>query len=110
MVELSVVLVDSETMRDLNKKYLNHNYVTDVLAFRMNDGEFTGFNPEILGDVVVCPDTALECAFKLNESFEKEMSLYLVHGILHLLGYCDQSAVGAAEMSEIQERILSLNV
>ncbi len=104
--EISILLVDGKTITGLNKQYLKKNYPTDVLAFRMQDGEFADVHPEILGDVIISADTAASHAEEFQTSFKYEIQLYLVHGILHLLGFDDLSAKGRNRMKAIQEKIL----
>ncbi|MFH1063256.1 MAG: rRNA maturation RNase YbeY [Candidatus Omnitrophota bacterium] len=104
--ELSVLLVDDSQISDLNKRYLNKNSATDVLAFRMSDGKYGKINPEILGDVVLSVDTAKAQACQLKVSVESEINLYLIHGILHLLGFCDKTKSGFKQMKKIQEELM----
>ncbi len=72
----------------------------------MADGRFRGLHPELLGDVIVSADTAAVCAAVLKVSPEAELELYLVHGILHLLGFTDKKKKDAARMKKLQEEIL----
>lgn len=104
--ELSILLVDDLQIADLNKRYLKINSATDVLAFRMSDGKYGKINPEILGDVVLSVDTAKAQACRLKLGIEAEINLYLIHGILHLLGFCDKTKAGFARMKKIQEELL----
>jgi len=104
--ELSIVLVDDLQIADLNKRYLNHDYSTDVLAFRMADGAHGEINPRILGDVVLSVDTAKTQATKLKLSIESEVNLYLIHGILHLLGFSDKTKSGFNKMKKMQEELM----
>jgi len=93
-------------IQELNKKYLNKNRPTDVLAFRMQDGDFRDFNPQLLGDIVISVETATRRARNLKTSCEYELYLYLAHGLLHLLGYTDTTKKGAQAMQRIQKEIL----
>ncbi|MBU2063604.1 MAG: rRNA maturation RNase YbeY [Candidatus Omnitrophica bacterium] len=104
--EVSILLVDDAFIRKLNRKYLNKNSATDVLAFRLGDGEFAQICPQILGDVVISLDTACYRARSLKICFEKELSLYLIHGLLHLLGYEDKTRAGFSRMKRLQEEYL----
>jgi len=104
--EISILLVDDKTIAGFNKQYLKKNYPTDVLAFRMQDGEFADIHPEILGDVIISLDTAASRAEEFQTSLKYETQLYLVHGILHLLGFDDLSAKGRNRMKAMQEEIL----
>jgi len=95
--ELSISLVNQDEIHTLNREYRGIDAPTDVLAFE-NDGE-------LLGDVVVCPTVAREHAGEFDSSFESEMYLMLIHGILHLLGY-DHIVDRDAELMEARENEL----
>jgi probable rRNA maturation factor len=87
--ELSVLLVTSDHIRNLNMRFANENNPTDVLAFPMLDEE-EDEEETLLGDVVVCPEVAEQSATKLGHSLSHELDVLLVHGTLHLLGYDHQ--------------------
>ncbi|MBT9132520.1 rRNA maturation RNase YbeY [candidate division NPL-UPA2 bacterium Unc8] len=104
--KVSIALVNDDRMRRLNKRYRSIDETTDVLAFAMSEGDAVGRNPELLGDVVISLPQVLKQAKKLKISFDEEVSRLLIHGILHLLGYDDQSAPQKKKMEERQEAIL----
>lgn len=86
---LSLVFVDSEYMQKLNRTYTGRDHTTDVLAFPIRDADDP---PDIpLGEVFVNIQLATERAEEESSSAEKEALLYLVHGILHLVGYDDKT-------------------
>ncbi len=90
--ELSVVFVDEEEMRELNSRYRDIYYPTDVLSFSMLEESGELVNPDrelplLLGDVVICPQIAERNAERRKIDLVDELFLLLVHGILHLLGY-----------------------
>lgn len=87
--DLSIVFVDDSYMRRLNWKYRRMRSTTDVLAFPIRGNEGISKDGLILGDVVVSAETAKREAGKRKIPTHKEICLYLVHGILHLLGYDD---------------------
>lgn len=104
--ELSIALVGEEEIRELNIKYRGKDYAADVLSFPsgMLEDEIDEM-PCLLGDVVICPSVAARQAKEYGQSFEQEMDLLLVHGILHLLGYDHQEDAEAEEM-EMRERVI----
>lgn len=122
-IELSIVFVGRRRMRELNKKYRKKNRVTDVLAFGGNkilslsktssfwDDEEKFRIPEPakeLGELVICLKEVKKNAKRYGLSFSKELSLVLIHGILHLLGYeHEKSKIGADNMREKEEYYLS---
>ena len=99
LAELSVLLVDEQTMTELHERWMGEAGPTDVLAFPMDElrpphvaGSRAGDpdpdgEPGLLGDVVLCPKVAAEQAPKAGHSTQDELELLTVHGILHLLGY-----------------------
>jgi len=86
--EITVSFVDDKLIKKLNSKYLKTRKATDVLAFDLADKTKS---EEISGDIIVSADTAVRNAmlYKTTPSFE--LSLYSLHGLLHLLGYKDKS-------------------
>lgn len=86
-VELSILLVDDEEMRSINREYRNIDRPTDVIAFAMREGEFPEVNRELLGDVIISVDTAGRQAFERGVTVMEEVISLLAHGILHLHGY-----------------------
>jgi probable rRNA maturation factor len=85
--ELSILLVDDLQITDLNATYLNREGPTNVIAFPMQEGEFAGISPGLLGDVVISVDTAEREGTAAGMDVEMRMVELLVHGVLHLMGY-----------------------
>jgi len=104
--EVSVVFVDDAEISDLNARHLGRNGPTDVLAFPMSEGEDVKFHPEILGDVVVSAERALDYAKEHGLKVNNELSLYLIHGLLHLLGYDDVNPSDETKMRGREEELL----
>ncbi|MDD5746680.1 MAG: rRNA maturation RNase YbeY [Candidatus Omnitrophica bacterium] len=104
--EVSVILVDDRSMRVYNKRYLHKDRPTDVLAFRMADGKFGDLHPELLGDIIISTETARRQAGLLGLAPRDEIALYLVHGLLHLLGYTDTTQAGFRRMDNKQKELL----
>ncbi|MDQ2754172.1 MAG: rRNA maturation RNase YbeY, partial [Actinomycetota bacterium] len=121
--ELSVLFVDEASIADLNKRFLGKDGPTDVLAFPIDEepaesgrspdsgGTGPGFTsepieaPVLLGDVVICPAVAFRNAPDHAGSYDDELALLVVHGILHLLGM-DHEQDDEAELMEARERDL----
>lgn len=105
--EVSVALIDKETMRALNSRYRGINAPTDVLSFSTSEGKSFFVSPvSILGDVLICPEVAAANAKKFGHSFGEELSLLVVHGVLHLLGYRDESEEERKVISDRQKELL----
>lgn len=85
--EVSIRLVNSATICALHDQFFNDPSLTDCISFPIDD--------EVLGDVVVCPKIALE----YDDPYE-ETTLYIVHGLLHLMGYDDIEEIDRLKMKE----------
>lgn len=102
---LSVSFVDNKTIREYNEKYMNRDNVTDVLSFSMKEGEVIEGDNSYLGDVLVSVEMAFLRAEEFANEVDRELMLYFVHGILHLLGYEDIDTDSALVMREKEEQI-----
>ncbi|RMD77422.1 MAG: rRNA maturation RNase YbeY [Lentisphaerae bacterium] len=94
-------LLPAEQMAELNQQYLQHEGLTDVITFSyleekpvVSDHE----DPWVVGEIFVAPCVAAARAPVYDQTFSRELLLYLIHGILHLIGLDDQTAEDAAEM------------
>ena len=105
IADLSVVLTDHSTVTHLNELHLNRTYVTDVLAFDLVGDEETG-TPPLEGEIYVDLDTALERAPEFGASYEAEVRRYVLHGLLHLMGYRDDNPEGKKEMRRLENLYL----
>ena len=121
-VELSVIIVDNQSIRELNRDYRSIDEPTDVISFALEDDEdeFSAFFeegfetsdfqlPRLLGDIFISIDKAKEQAEEYGHSFERELGFLVVHGFLHLNGYDHQTETDEREMFSLQEKILKEN-
>ncbi len=99
-----MLFVDDEGIKDINNRYLNRNYPTNVIAFSMREGEFGDINPHILGDIVISAETALRDAEQENLPFEDELDYLMIHGILHLLGYDHEESESESKRMKEKEK------
>lgn len=106
--EVSVVYVDDEEMKNLNRNYRGARKSTDVLAFPMNDGKFAVINPDMLGDIVINVPAARRQAEMNEQSLERELTVLLIHGLLHLLGYDHMTRDEEESMKELETEYLML--
>jgi probable rRNA maturation factor len=108
--EVSVLLVNDVRIQQLNREWRQQDKATDVLSWPQEEtGERYvggGDRPDVLGDVVISLDTAARQARGRGWSLADETALLLVHGVLHLLGYEDESETGAETMQQIERRLL----
>lgn len=96
-------MVGDRTIRRLNRDYLNRDKTTNVISFAMQEGSFSELNPEVLGDVVICADTAGREAEEAGIPFFTRLSFLLLHGILHITGY-DHERSGEKEAFRMEDR------
>ena len=97
-IDLSVAFLKSEAVKKLNKKYREKDKPTDVLSFLYGNS----------GEIIICPEVVAKNAKKTGSNFKKELTLVLIHGILHLLGYDhEKNAKKALLMEKKQESYLS---
>lgn len=106
--ELSVLLVNDRRMRALNCDYRGKDRPTDVLSFAMGEGEPIQGEPSVLGDVVISLPTAWRQAAEKGHPLEREVTILLIHGILHLLGYDHEGEEREAlKMERLEKRLLA---
>jgi len=122
LAEVSLIFADEPTIADLNQQFMGHEGPTDVLSFPIDDEpEPTGRVPDaggsgpgepplaeipqLIGDVVICPAVAARNALEHEVTFDDEVALLVVHGVLHLLGW-DHVIDDEAERMEAREREL----
>lgn len=98
--EVTVVLADDHTMRELNRRYRGYDRTTDVLAFPQNGPA------HLLGDVVISLPQAARQARRAGHPLEHEVALLAIHGTLHLLGYEDETPAGRRRMHRTQTELL----
>jgi probable rRNA maturation factor len=115
-VELSLLVTDDATVRELNKTYRGKDKDTDVLSFALEadrrSGAAAGFvmppgEMVHLGEVIVSYPKAVEQAAERLHPVEDELALLVVHGVLHLLGYDHDKPGREREMRSLEHRVLS---
>lgn len=116
---ISIAVVDNATIHDLNRRYLQHDYETDVLSFlldaqRAEKDEETGEGHAprgagltLAGEIILSAEMARQQAAAFQWRGRDELLLYLVHGLLHLCGYDDLSDSDRAEMRQRERSILA---
>ncbi|MCM8819777.1 MAG: rRNA maturation RNase YbeY [Candidatus Omnitrophica bacterium] len=101
---ISFLFCDNKFIRKINKKFFKKNYPTDVISFPLQDK----LDPNYLGEVIVSVEQAIYASKKYKNSWEEEFLLYIVHGILHLLGFRDHTLKEQKNMEVEQNRIMKL--
>jgi len=102
--ELSILFVGDQRMRGLNRRYRGMDRTTDVLAFAMREAPESSAG--LLGDVVIAVPTAARQAKEGQRSLDEELTVLLVHGILHLCGYDHERSEKEARRMHRRERMI----
>ena len=103
--KINIVLVDSDTIQQFNRDFLQHDYPTDTISFPAEYRQEDGY---IEGEVLVCTEIAAERASEFSWTAESELLLYVVHGMLHLIGYSDSTAEQRTEMQSKERNYLAM--
>ncbi len=98
---VNAIFVDSRVMRQLNRKYLSHDYGTDVLSFCLEK------KGTLEGEIYINLDRARQQAKAYKATFPNEVARLVIHGALHLVGYDDKGRTKAAIMKREEEEHLS---
>lgn len=98
---VSIAVVDDPTIHELNHRYLGHDWPTDVLSFVLEDRD-----GHLEGEVILSADTAAAAAEEIGCSPAAEQLLYVIHGMLHLIGYRDKSPAEAERMRTAEAKYL----
>jgi len=102
---VEVVYVDEQEIVRINQEHLDRDYVTDIITFRYDDAEDDG---GIEGTLFCCAPRIIEQAKEFGESTEREFMRIYIHGLLHLLGYEDQSSSAKEQMTAKENTYLKL--
>lgn len=100
--ELNYIFCDDNYLLDINQRYLQHDDFTDIITFDYTQGKV------IAGDIYISIDRVKENAKTYKASFENELLRVMAHGLLHLAGYKDKSAVETAQMRTKEEEKIKL--
>ena len=100
--EISIIFTSDIYVSDLKKKFFLKDQWTDVIAFPLHSNK----KEKIEGEIYISMPTAKQNADKFNQAYEKEVARLIIHGVLHLLDYSDQSYKGKKTMSKMEENIL----
>jgi rRNA maturation RNase YbeY len=102
--ELNYIFCSDQHLLAINKQYLDHHTLTDIITFDNRE------NPKaaIEGDIFISVDRVKENASKFNTDFIEELHRVLIHGVLHLIGYSDKSKQQKMEMRKKEDAYLSL--
>lgn len=102
--EISIIFCSDDYLLDINKKYLNHDYFTDIITFNYNEKN------TIIGDLFISIDRVRENAKDLKVDFNNELFRVIIHGVLHLCGYNDKTQDQQKEIRAKEDEFLDLIV
>jgi probable rRNA maturation factor len=94
IADVNVILVSDKRIAEIHRRFLSEPGPTDVITFQH-------------GEIVISAETAARQARQFGTTLDHELRLYFVHGLLHLHGFDDKTAGGAAEMKRRQERVVA---
>lgn len=88
----------------VNKKYLKHNYYTDIITFDYTEFKAGKGNKKVIsGDIFISIDRVKENALVLGTQFDDELRRVIIHGVLHLIGYTDKTKADQKEMRKKED-------
>lgn len=100
--DITYQFCDNERILEINQKYLNHDYYTDIITFdHTRDGL-------LFADIVISVEMVTSNAEEYGEPFRREFLRVLIHGVLHLCGVDDQTEEQAKEMRQAEENALAM--
>lgn len=99
---LNFIFCSDDFLLDINRNYLSHDYLTDIITFNQSDDELV-----IEGDIFISIDRVKSNALSLNLQFENELARIVIHGVLHLIGYNDKTPSEKDEMTQMEDNYLS---
>lgn len=101
---VEVAFVSESKISEVNKEFLQKEYVTDIISFRYDEDDS---NQAIEGTLYCCAPRIMEQANEFNQSPKKEFLRVLIHGLLHLCGYEDSTPTEKKEMTRLEDYYLS---
>ncbi len=99
---INIIFGSDDYVLEMNRKFLNHDYYTDILTFDYSE------NPYISGDLFISIDRVAENAKEFNVEFVSELNRVIIHGILHLVGLNDKDKNDQIEMTLKEDKYLIL--
>ena len=99
---LSIIFCSDNYILDINIKYLQHDFFTDIITFDYCEGDV------VSGDLFISIDSVRENALHYGVRFEDELDRVMVHGLLHLIGYDDHTAEETALMRQKEDYYISI--
>ena len=102
--DISIIFVSDDDLLEINKKYLSHDYFTDIVTFDYREGDL------ISGDIYISIPRVEENSKKYHTVFQTELLRVIIHGIFHLLGFADKSGIQKKNMRKLEDEALLMFV
>lgn len=102
--ELNYIFCSDKELLDINKRFLNHDYYTDIITFNLSASKYE----PITGEVYISIDRIRENATTYNTTIERELHRVIFHGILHLCGYNDKTPPQKSEMTKRENHYIKI--
>jgi len=102
---IDITFVGTRKIKALNKKYMRKSTATDVLSFLLNKSSVRGTGG-IIADIYISSDMAANNAKRFGVSLHKELALYTIHGVLHILGYNDEKENEKIKMRKLEQKFM----
>ncbi len=99
---LAYIFCTDSYLLGLNRDYLKHKTLTDIITFDYSEGQ------DVEGEIYISIDRVKENAIKFEKPFEDELHRVIIHGVLHILGFSDKSRAQKLTMRKKEEACLSL--
>ena len=106
--EVIIHLVSKKKICQLHQKFFNDPSPTDCISFPLDRPQLRAKDYQILGEIFVCPEVAIEYATKNGKDSHEESLLYIIHGLLHLVGYDDIDELSRKEMRKAEKKCLKI--
>ena len=98
--DINYIFVDDETMLDINRRFIGHDYYTDHIGFDYSEDD------ALSGDIYISLDTVKTNAEKFEATFDEELRRVIIHGLLHLCGLRDKTDEERQQMQQAEDKAL----
>jgi rRNA maturation RNase YbeY len=99
--DINYIFVDDETMFDINRRFIGHDYYTDHIGFDYSEDD------ALSGDIYISLDTVKTNAEKFGATFDEELRRVIIHGLLHLCGLRDKTDEERQQMQNAEDKALN---
>ena len=101
---INIIFTDNENMNLLKKKYFNQNYYTDIISFNLEES-----NDLIEGELYIGINQVYKNSIEFNCNINNELKRIFIHGLLHLVGYDDQTKKDKKNMTKLEDKYMALH-